>query len=185
MKKAFLFLLALIGATSGFASNTKAIEDVFNRYWSSYVRKDFVQAAADVLPGDLDATRAAVLPVFLAAQGHKDKQAQEVIAAFFGRIVGKARETMSGPEVFAGLHRVMTTGDASFFEMLKNASTTIVFVRNLDDENAEVHYQIMFRGESDMDVEIFAKRNGRWWVRLADDPHETAEQFKAMFTQGT
>jgi len=183
MKKVFILLLSLTVAAASFAADTKPIEDVFQRYWGVYAKKDFAKAAADILPSDLEATKAAMLPVFLAAQGNKAKDAQEILGAFFGKTVGKARETMSGVEVFVGLNRVVATGSPELFEAFKEAALSIIFVRALTPESAEVHFQIMVRGQSDTDVESLVKKDGRWWVRVKDDPKEAAANFKELFAQ--
>ena len=63
MKK-FISLLALVAfAVASQAADTKPVETAFQRYWSVYAKKDFAKAAAEVLPSDLEATKAAVLPV--------------------------------------------------------------------------------------------------------------------------
>src|SRR5438045_1176639 len=102
MKKAFLLLTLLLTSVS-FAADNKPIEDTFNRYWSAYSKRDFATAAADVLPSDLDNAKTVLLPVFLGAQTHKSKEVQEIVTAFFGKTVGKAREALPPVEVFAGL----------------------------------------------------------------------------------
>lgn len=183
MKKLFLLTLALTLNAVSFAANTKPIEDVFQRYWSAYARKDFAKAAADVLPGDLDDAKAALLPIFLQAQTHKDKEVQEMVNTFFGRTVGKARESLAPQEVFAGLNRLITAGNADFFEVLKDASVSIIFVRTPDDDNAEVHFQVTIRGQSDTDAETLTRKNGRWWVRINEDPKEVASHFKEMLAK--
>jgi hypothetical protein len=141
-----------------------------------------VKAAAEVLPSDLDAAKTELLPVFLAAQTNKAKEVQDVVTAFFGRAVGKSRETMTPADVFAGLNRVVTANDPQFFDLLKDARTSIIFVRASDADTAEVHFQVTIRGESDVDSETLAKKNGRWWVRINEDPKEIAAQFKAMLS---
>ncbi|MCX6955859.1 MAG: hypothetical protein NTV51_27260 [Verrucomicrobia bacterium] len=183
MKK-FLSVLAFLAvAVVAHAADTKPIEDAFQKYWALYSKKEFVKAAAEILPSDLEATRAAVLPVMLAGQNSKSKEAQEVLGAFFGKTVGKSRETMSAPEVFAGLNRVVATGSPELFEALKEASVSIIFVRSLTPDTAEVHFQITVRGAGDTDVEPLAKKDGRWWVKIKDDPKQTAESFKELFAK--
>lgn len=181
MKTALSFTLALLVTAASFAAaSTKPVEDVFQRYWSSYSKKDFAKAAADVLPSDLDEAKKELLPLFLQAQSSQEKQIQEMVSTFFGRTVGKAREAMTPVEVFAGLNRVITAGNPDLFEVLKDAALSIVFVRTPDADHAEVHYQIMLRGQSDMDVDALAKKDGRWWVRINEDPKDVAANFKAM-----
>jgi len=181
MKKAFLLLLSLTVAAAAYAADTKPIEDAFQKYWALYSRKDFAKAAAEILPADLEATKAAVLPVMLAGQTSKAKEAQEVLGAFFGKTVGKSRETMSAQEVFAGLNRVVAAGSPELFEALKDASVSIIFVRVLTPDSAEVHFQITVRGAGDTDAESLVKKDGRWWVKIKDDPKQTAESFKELF----
>lgn len=183
MKTLLALTLALSLNVVAFAANTKPIEDVFQRYWSAYAKKDFVKAAADVLPSDLEDAKAALLPVFIQAQGHRDKEVQEMVTAFFGRTVGKSRETLSPTDVYAGLNRLITAGNAEFFEVLKEAALSIIFVRTPDDDNAEVHFQVTIRGQSDTDAETLTKKNGRWWVRINEDPKEVAAHFKEMLAK--
>lgn len=186
MKKVFLLLISFTVAAASWAADTKPAETVFQRYWAAYAKKDFSKAAADVLPSDLDALKAAVLPVFLAGQTSKAKEAQEILAAFFGRTVGKARETMSAQEVFAGLNRVVAAESPDLFEVFKDASVSIIFVRSLAADSAEVHFQLMVRGgQSDTDAEALVNKDGRWWVRVRDDPKDAAASFKELFSKAS
>lgn len=181
MKKTFLLLLSLVVVTASFAADTKPVETTFQRYWASYSKKDFTKAAAEVLPSDLEATKAAVLPVFLANQSSKAKDAPEVLAAFFGKTVGKARETMTAVEVFAGLNRIVAAGSPELFEVLKDATVSIIFVKSVSAEASEIHFQVMVRGQGDTDAEDLVKKDGRWWVKIKDDPKQTAQSFKDLF----
>ena len=185
MKKLLVLTLALAFGAVSFAADTKPIEDVFQRYWAAYAKKDFVRAAADILPADLDAAKAALLPLFLEAQARKEKDVQEMVATFFGRTVGKARESLAPQEVFAGLNRLITASNPHFFDVLKDAALIIIFVRRPDDDNAEVHFQVTVRGESDTDSEALTKKDGRWWVRINEDPREVAAHFKEMLAKKT
>ncbi len=180
MKKPIALLLTLVFATSSWAASTKPIEDVFQRYWSAFAKKDFTKAAADVLPSALGEIKTVRVPALIAVSTSKEKDVQEFVAMFFGKTVGKSRETIPPAEAFAGLMRVMTAGNPQLFDVLKEASTTIVFVRTPDADTAEVHFQISLRGQGDMDVEPMARKNGRWWVKLKEDPKELAAQIKAM-----
>jgi len=180
MKKLFAITLALTICVLSRAADNKPIEDVFHRYWGAYVKKDFARAAADVLPSDLDSAKAALLPIFLDAQSRTDKEAQEIVTTFFGRTVGKARESLSPTDVFAGLNRLITAGNPQFFDVLKDATLNIIFVRRPDDENAEVHFQVTVRGQSDTDAESLTLKNGRWWLRINEDPQAIAAHFKEV-----
>lgn len=181
MKNAFLLLLSLTVAAASYAADTKPVEEAFQRYWGAYSKKDFAKAATEILPSDLEATKAAVLPVFLANQNSKAKDAAEVLAAFFGKTVGKSRETMSAADVFVGLNRVVAAGSPELFEALKDATVSIIFVKSVSADAAEIHFQVMVRGQGDTDAESLVKKDGRWWVKVKDDPKETAASFKALF----
>jgi hypothetical protein len=181
MKKLISLLALAAFAVVSQAADTKPVETTFQRYWSSYAKKDFAKAAADVSPSDLEATKAAVLPVFLAGQGSTAKDAAEVLSAFFGKTVGKARETMSAVDVFVGLNRVVAAGSPELFEVLKDAAVSIIFVRSVSEDAAEIHFQVMVRGQGDTDAESLVKKDGRWWVKIKDDPKQTADSFKELF----
>ena len=181
MKTIFLLLVSLTVSATALAADTKPVEEVFQRYWGVYVKKDFAKAAAEILPSDLEATKAAVLPVFLAGQTSRSKDAPVILGAFFGKAVGKGRETMSAADVFAGLNRVVVAGNPEMFEAFKEAVLSIIFVRAVSADAAEVHFQITVRGESDTDVESLVRQDGRWWVRVKDDPKEAAANFKELF----
>lgn len=181
MKKAFLLLLSLTVAAAAFAADTKPVETTFQRYWAAYSKKDFTKAAAEILPSDLEAMKAAVLPVFLAGQTSKAKDAAEVSGAFFGKTVGKSRETMSAQDVYVGLNRVVAVGSPGLFDALNEASLSIIFIRAVTADEAEIHFQVMVRGQGDTDAESLVKKDGRWWVKLKDEPKETAANFKELF----
>ena len=183
MKKVLFLFAFLTVAFVAEAADTKPVEEAFNRYWAAYSKKDFAKSAAEILPSDLEATKASLLPVFLAGQTSKSKEAQEILGAFFGKTVGKARETMSAIEVFAGLNRVVATGSPELFEALKDAPISIIFVRSISPESAEIHFQVTVRGVSDTDAEALVKKDGRWWVKIKDDPKEAALNFKELFSK--
>ncbi len=185
MKKAFLFLLSLTVVAASYAADTKPIEDAFQRYWSAYSKRDFAKASADYLPSDLEAVKAAVLPVFLANANPKSKDGQAIVGAFFDKTVGKARESMTGADVMAGLNRVVALGSPGMFEAFQQASLTIVFVRTPTPDTAEVHFQIMVRGNSDMDMEQLVKKDGRWYIHVKDDPKGAADTFKELLTKSS
>ncbi|MBI5770525.1 MAG: hypothetical protein HZA93_22300 [Verrucomicrobia bacterium] len=180
MKRAFLLLTAFILPLAACAADTKPIEEVFERYWRTSAKKESAKAAADVLPADLEELKKAILPVFLANQAPKEKARQEVSALFFAKTVGKARESMSPVEVFAGFQRIVAATNPEMFDLLKDAKLSIVFVRTPSADEAEVHFQITIRGESEMEDEALVRKNGRWWIRLKDDPKDLAQQFKQL-----
>jgi hypothetical protein len=69
------------------------------------------------------------------------------------------------------------------FEAFKESALSIIFVRAVSADAAEVHFQVTVRGASDTDMETLGKKDGRWWIRLKDDPKETAANFKELLTK--
>jgi hypothetical protein len=182
MKTAFLLALMLIVNAASYAADTKPVEEVFNRYWSAYSKKNLAKAAEDILPEDMENLKKEILPVFLANQSPKEKEAQDIVALFFERRVGQQRANMTPADVYAGLNRIVMASNAQMFDVLKDATISIIFVRSTGPDDAEIHFQVTLRGESDTDAESLSKKNGRWWIRLKDDPKETAAQFKQILT---
>ena len=180
MKTVLLLALTLMLSAASYAADTKPVEEVFERYWSAYSKKNLAKAADDILPTDLENLKKEILPVFLANQAPKDKEALEMVSLFFERRVGSARQNMSPIDVYAGLNRIVMAGNPQMFELLKDAMVSVIFVRTPAPDEAEIHFQVTVRGESDTDAETLAKKNGRWWIRLKDDPKDTAEQFKQI-----
>jgi hypothetical protein len=90
---------------------------------------------------------------------------------------------MSPVEVFAGLNRIISGNNPDMFEAFKAATTSIVFVRRPNDDDAEVHFQVSVKGAADMDAERLTRKSGRWYIRLNEDPNEIAAQFKALFAK--
>lgn len=183
MKKLFLLLVSLTMVAVASAADNKPAEEAFNRYWGAYSKKDFAKAATEILPSDLEATKSALLPVFLAGQNAKSKEAQEVLAAFYGKTVGKAREAMTAADVYAGLNRIVAAGSPDLFDGLKDAAVSLIFVRAVSPESVEIHFQVTLRGNSDTDMEALVKKDGRWWVKIKDDPKEAAANFKQLFAK--
>ena len=65
MKQALALILALAFTSVSFAANTQPIEETFQRYWSSFVKKDFAKVTGEILPSDLEDLKKAVLPIFV------------------------------------------------------------------------------------------------------------------------
>lgn len=184
MKKLLLPLVLLASAALCRAADTKPVEEVFVRYWKAFAKGDYVQAAADILPSDLEEAKAALLPVLVAAQTKQDPEVQEMVKIFFGRTVGKARETMSPADVFAGLSRLIAAQDPELAEAMKEAKVEVIISRLPEPDVAEVHYQIILKnGGSDTDADFLARKNGRWWMRATAEAKEIAAQLKARISK--
>lgn len=178
MRKTLLFLIAFTLCAVARAADTKPAEEVFLRYWAAFAKGDYVRAAAEVLPSDLEEAKTALLPVFIAAQAKPAADLQEMTKLFFGRTVGKARETMSAVDVYVGLMRLVAATDPAFTEAVKDAKVEIIIAREPGPDLVEVHYQMIIRGDSDTDSETLARKNGRWWLKLNAEAKEIAEQLK-------
>lgn len=183
MKKVLFSCLLLASAMLCRAADTKPVEEVFSRYWNALAKGDYARAAAEILPSDLEEAKAALLPVFVAAQTKQDAELQEMVKVFFGRTVGKARETLPAAEVFAGLGRLMAAQDPELAEAMKQAKMEIIIAR-IAGEEAEVHYHLTLPGgANNVDVDALVRKNGRWWMRSLDEAKAIAEQIKARLAK--
>jgi hypothetical protein len=78
---------------------------------------------------------------------------------------------------------VVAAANPEMFEAFKSSTVAVIFVRTVDADTAEVHFQVTVRGASETDAETFVKKNGRWWLKVKDDPKEAAASFKALFAR--
>jgi hypothetical protein len=77
----------------------------------------------------------------------------------------------------------VAAGSPDLFDGLKDAAVSLIFVRAVSPESVEIHFQVTLRGNSDTDMEALVKKDGRWWVKIKDDPKEAAANFKQLFAK--
>ena len=123
-----------------------------------------------------------MLPVFLAVQGNEDEEIRSVVEAFFGELEGVDREAMSGVDAFKGINRIV---QAVMPEMLEQLAGTTIEVEDIEfDVNggAVMKYAVLEEGEILVrEMERFQKEEGKWYLRVSNDPAVVARSFRQMF----
>ena len=173
------FLLVL-GCTSAPASDEDSIRQVFAAYWKSFGASDFSAAGERILPEDLIEAKKAILPVFLSVAGLPAKDAQQIASAFFEKVPPEKRSALTPLEVFASLSKLVFTATPELSQALSSLKTEIDRVQ-ITASDATVYYRVIMQGVSQSDTEALVKRDGKWWLRLKEDPRETAKKFRILY----
>ena len=173
---ALIFLLAAGAAHAQQAEVTALMEN----YWGAYARSDFEAAAAYLDPRDLAALRNGILPLFLQAAESKNVNVVPLVKAFFGDIPVDKREDMTGPQVFAGMNRMMRDVMPAVYEALRKASIRVTKVTVETDATAVVEYSIHLPEGDSADSEQANLHEGRWYLRTKDSTSITIERFRML-----
>ena len=173
---ALIFLLAAGAAHAQQAEVTALMEN----YWGAYARSDFEAAAAYLDPRDLAALRSGILPLFLQAAESKNVNVIPLVKAFFGTIPVDKREDMTGPQVFAGMNRMMRDVMPGVYEALRKASIRVTKVTVETDGTAVVEYTIRLPEDDAADSEQANLHEGRWYLRTKDSTSITIERFRML-----
>ena len=173
---ALIFLLAAGAAHAQQAEVTTLMEN----YWGAYARSDFEAAAAYLDPRDLAALRNGILPLFLQAAESKNVNVVPLVKAFFGAVPVDKREDMTGPQVFAGMNRMMRDVMPAVYEALRKASIRVTKVTVETDAAAVVEYSIHLPEGDSADSEQANLHEGRWYLRTKDSTSITIERFRML-----
>ena len=173
---ALIFLLAAGAANAQQAEVTALMEN----YWGAYARSDFEAAAAYLDPRDLAALRSGILPLFLQAAESKNVNVIPLVKAFFGSIPVDKREDMTGPQVFAGMNRMMRDVMPGVYEALRQARIQVTKVIVETDGTAVVEYTIRLPEDDAADSEQANLHEGRWYLRTKDSTSITIERFRML-----
>lgn len=173
---ALIFLLAAGAAHAQQAEVTALMEN----YWGAYARSDFEAAAAYLDPRDLAALRSGILPLFLQAAESKNVNVIPLVKAFFGSIPVDKREDMTGPQVFAGMNRMMRDVMPGVYEALRQARIRVTKVTVETDGTAVVEYTIRLPEDDAADSEQANLHEGRWYLRTKDSTSITIERFRML-----
>ena len=171
-----LLLLAAGLARASEAEVTRLMED----YWRAYSRSDFVAAAAYLDPRDTGALQEGLLPLFLRAADSKNVNVVPLVSAFFEGVPVDRREEMTGPQVFAGMNRMMRNVMPQVYADLRRATIREIRVTPRDDGTADVAYAIRVRGEELDESDRANLHEGRWYLRTRDAPAVTIERFRML-----
>ena len=163
------------------ASEETDISDRMAGYWAAYSTKQFRGAVEYIYPADLDSAKVELLPVFLAAGESGDPELNAISDAFFLNVPRDSRSGISGKEVFIGLNHVISAVNPQLFDAVRGSTIEVLEVALGSEDSATVTYRIEFQGTPATDIERFAKHNGEWYVRVKENPRDTAAKFRQAF----
>lgn len=175
-----LFALMLLLATGAAHAQQAEVTALMENYWGAYARSDFEAAAAYLDPRDLAALRNGILPLFLQAAESKNVNVVPLVKVFFGSIPVDKREDMNGPQVFAGMNRMMRDVMPGVYEALRKSSIQVTKVTIEADGTAVVEYTIRLPDEDAADSERANLHEGRWYLRTQDSTAMTIERFRVL-----
>lgn len=92
-----------------------------------------------------------------------------------------SRSGISGKEVFICLNNFVSVATPQLFDTLRGSRVEVLDVAISTEESATVTYRIVIQGAPVTDIERFAKYRGEWYVRVAENPRDTAAKFRKAF----
>ena len=178
MRRVFaLILLLAVGAAQAQQPEVTALmED----YWRAYSRSDFEAAAAYLDPRDVESLRNGILPLFLQAADSKNVNVVPLVKEFFADTPVDKREDMTGPQVFAGMNRMMRDVMPPVYESLRKSSIHVNKVTLEADGMAVVDYTVRLPEGDGTDSERANLHEGRWYLRTKDSTAITIERFRML-----
>jgi hypothetical protein len=172
-----LFLLLAAGAAHAQQAEVTALME---NYWRAYSRSDFEEAAAYLDPRDVASLRAGILPLFLQASDSKNVNVVPLVKVFFGDVPVEKRKDMTGPQVFAGMNRMMRDVMPTVYEALRKATIRVTKVTLEADGTAVVEYTVRIPEGDSVDSERANLHEGRWYLRTKDSTAITIERFRML-----
>jgi hypothetical protein len=150
----------------------------FTNFWSRMSRQDFKGATAYIHPLDLAQLRTQLLPIFLKAGDIDNDDVRDVVDMFFDGIPKERRARLSGPEVYVLLFKMVRKVEPKSLEAFAKFTPEILEIRRDAPNQAKVLYKMTLEDEFEEDTSEVARMNGRWYVRMAKSPADTAEEFR-------
>ncbi len=175
----FVTLILLLVAGAGLAQQPE-VTTLMENYWRAYSRSDFEAAAAYLDPRDVNSLRAGILPLFLQAADSKNVNVVPLVKAFFGNVATDKREDMTGPQVFAGMNRMMRDVMPAVYDALRTSTIQVTKVTLDADGMAVVEYAIRLPEGDSTDSERANLHEGRWYLRTKDSTAITIERFRML-----
>ncbi len=121
-----------------------------------------------------------ILPLFLQAAESKNVNVVPLVKAFFGGIPVDKREDMTGPQVFAGMNRMMRDVMPAVYEALRKTRIQVTKVTVEADGTAVVEYTVRLPEGDAADSERANLHEGRWYLRTKDSTSITIERFRML-----
>lgn len=178
MRRVFaLILLLAVGAAQAQQPEVTALME---EYWRAYSRSDFEAAAAYLDPRDVESLRNGILPLFLQAADSKNVNVVPLVKEFFADTPVDKREDMTGPQVFAGMNRMMRDVMPPVYESLRKSSIHVNKVTLEADGMAVVDYTVRLPEGDGTDSERANLHEGRWYLRTKDSTAITIERFRML-----
>ena len=178
MRRVFALIL-LLAAGAGQAQEAE-VTALMENYWRAYSRSDFEAAAAFLDPRDVESLHDGILPLFLQAADSKNVNVVPLVKVFFGDIPPGRRKDMTGPQVFAGMNRMMRDVMPAVYEALRKSTIRVTKVTPEADGAAIVEYAIRLPEGDAADSERANLHEGRWYLRTKDSTAITIERFRML-----
>jgi hypothetical protein len=178
MRRSFALIL-LLAAGAAHAQQPE-VTALMENYWRAYSRSDFEAAAAYLDPRDVESLRNGILPLFLQAADSKNVNVVPLVKEFFADTPVDKREDMTGPQVFAGMNRMMRDVMPPVYESLRKSSIHVTKVRLEADGTAVVDYTVRLPEGDGTDSERANLHEGRWYLRTKDSTAITIERFRML-----
>ena len=175
-----LFTLILLLAAGAAQAQQAEVTALMENYWRAYSRSDFEAAATYLDPRDVAALRTGILPLFLQAADSKNVNVVPLVKVFFGDIPVEKRKDMTGPQVFAGMNRMMRDVMPAVYEALRKATIQVNKVTLETDDTAVVEYTVRIPEGDSVDSERANLHEGRWYLRTKDSTAITIERFRML-----
>ena len=175
-----LFALILLLAAGAAPAQQAEVTALMENYWRAYSRSDFEAAAAYLDPRDVGALRSGILPLFLQAADSKNVNVVPLVKVFFADTPVDKREDMTGPQVFAGMNRMMRDVMPTVYEALRESAIQVTKVTPQADGTAVVEYTVRLPEGDATDSERANFHEGRWYLRTKDSTAITIERFRML-----
>ena len=175
-----LFALILLLAPGAAHAQQPEVTALMENYWRAYSRSDFEAAAAYLDPRDVESLRNGILPLFLQAADSKNVNVVPLVKVFFADTSVDKREDMTGPQVFAGMNRMMRDVMPPVYESLSKSSIHVTKVTLEADGTAVVDYTVRLPEGDGTDSERANLHEGRWYLRTKDSTAITIERFRML-----
>ncbi len=175
-----LLTLVLLLAAGVAQAQQPEVTALMENYWRAYSRSDFEAAAAYLDPRDVNSLRDGILPLFLQAADSKNVNVVPLVKVFFGNVAVEKRKDMTGPQVFAGMNRMMRDVMPTVYDALRKASIQVTKVSFEADGMAVVEYTIRLPEGNGSDSERANLHEGRWYLRTKDSTALTIERFRML-----
>ncbi|MEL7447909.1 MAG: hypothetical protein AAFN78_01800 [Pseudomonadota bacterium] len=188
MKKIALLPLAALAVAVVLGGEIRASEqaeaaalEAYTEYSEHFFQGNYPKAAELMDPRDLEATREALLPVFLEAAKSPREDVRIYTDSFFNGVSPESRAQMSSTEVYVAFLNLVFPEGSDVRKVFESADLNVLRVDLQGDDKAEVHYEMIFEGRSVSKSVKMAKSSGTWYTRVNDDPKQIAQRFRELF----